>query len=265
MRPSRAARTRPRRSNAAGRWPESSWTTWRPTPTSTGTCRAWNWPAVPPAASRPGRSRTKTTGPASCSPPLTKTSPSATAPRTDSKARCCKAGEPATDFELAVEAERLADRLLFLMTLARLWKLAASSLGSATLLDGERDGVLAGWLAQAQANLQGLTELLEAVDRYRIPRPRATQESLVEYDRRRAHQGAPAGADHRHLRGNGRRRPLAPRRDGSARAGRRAGRLGGAGAARLAGDLPRRRQRRAPRLARAGRPRWPRSRCCTWP
>ncbi len=50
---------------------------------------------------------------------------------------------------------------------------------------GERDAVLGGWLEQAVANRQRLLELLRGVYRYRIPPPRGTHESLVEYDRRR--------------------------------------------------------------------------------
>ena len=46
--------------------------------------------------------------------------------------------------------------------------------------------VLSGWLAQAMSNRRRLLELLAAVHRYRIPSPRGTQESLVEYDRRRS-------------------------------------------------------------------------------
>ena len=44
---------------------------------------------------------------------------------------------------------------------------------------------MAAWLAQAAANRRQLLELLSAVHRYRIPPPRSTQESLIEFDRRR--------------------------------------------------------------------------------
>ena len=85
-----------------------------------------------------------------------------------------------------MEAERIFRRLTFLGTLAQLWKMAA--VASATPADGgaDRDQSLAGWLAQAMTNRKRLIELLAAVHRYRIPPPRGTQESLVEYDHRRS-------------------------------------------------------------------------------
>ena len=46
--------------------------------------------------------------------------------------------------------------------------------------------MLAGWLDQAAKDRQRLLDLLAAVFRYRIPQPRGTQESLVEYERRRS-------------------------------------------------------------------------------
>ena len=57
---------------------------------------------------------------------------------------------------------------------------------AATCPPADREQVLAGWLDQACNNRQQLLELLAAVHRYRIPPPRGTQESLVEYDRRRS-------------------------------------------------------------------------------
>lgn len=95
-------------------------------------------------------------------------------------------GNETTDYELALEAERLADRLAFLITVARLWKMAASALGTCPGGDAERNAVLSEWLARAQANRKLLAELTAAVDRYPIPAPRSNQESLVEFDRRRA-------------------------------------------------------------------------------
>jgi hypothetical protein len=91
-----------------------------------------------------------------------------------------------TDFELVLEGERIVHRLAFLGTVAQLWKLAAvASLGEGASLAG-RDDVLAGWLQQAATNRQRLIDLLMTVECYRIPPPRGTHESLVEYDRRRA-------------------------------------------------------------------------------
>jgi hypothetical protein len=95
-------------------------------------------------------------------------------------------GTNVTDFELAMEAERLADRLAFLITLARLWKMAASALGTCPGGDADRDAVLSGWLERASTNRKLLAELMRAVDGYPIPVPRGNQEALVEFDRRRA-------------------------------------------------------------------------------
>ena len=92
-------------------------------------------------------------------------------------------GSPATDFELTFEAERICERLAFLNTLARLWKLAAAAT-TATAAEADRDEVLAGWVRQAVDNRTQLLRLLLAVHRYRIQPPRGTHESLVEYSRR---------------------------------------------------------------------------------
>lgn len=95
-------------------------------------------------------------------------------------------GEGPTDFELVVEAERIAGRLAFLTTLARLWKWAATASIADRAAGGDRDDVLAGWLARALADRGDLMKLLSAVHRYRIPPPRGTHEAMIEYDRHRA-------------------------------------------------------------------------------
>ncbi len=92
---------------------------------------------------------------------------------------------PASEFELVLEAERIVGHLAFLATVAHLWKTtAAASFYSDTPLS-ERDEVLAGWRRQSMVNYGQLMELLSAVHAYRIPPPRGTYESLLEYDRRR--------------------------------------------------------------------------------
>ena len=73
---------------------------------------------------------------------------------------------------------------MFLATLARLWRISAAATFAHPPIEG-RNEVLAGWARQAMANRRQLLELLSAVARYRIPAPRGTHESLVEYDRRR--------------------------------------------------------------------------------
>ncbi len=94
-------------------------------------------------------------------------------------------GQNTSDFELVLEAERIFARLTFLSTLAQLWKMAAVASAATAAGGADRDQVLAGWLKQASANRKRLVELLASAHRYRILPPRGTQESLVEYDRRR--------------------------------------------------------------------------------
>ncbi len=91
-------------------------------------------------------------------------------------------GEPITDFELSQESERIAERLAFLVTVARLWKLVAVQSGPAA---DDRPEVLTAWFSQACTHRQALLALLQSVQRYRVPPPRAAHESLVEYDQRR--------------------------------------------------------------------------------
>ena len=96
-----------------------------------------------------------------------------------------------SDFALVGEAERIFDRLIFNTSLAQLWRTAAlaSMSGHGETADqqavAQRDDVLFGWLDQAGTNYRQLLELLAMVSGYRIPPPRGTQESLIEYDRRR--------------------------------------------------------------------------------
>jgi hypothetical protein len=92
-------------------------------------------------------------------------------------------GESISDYELTAEADRIADRLAFHVTLASLWKMAA--VAPAEGAPG-RDEVLTGWLEQAEANRARLLELLRMAHRYQIPSPRGTHESLVEFDQRRS-------------------------------------------------------------------------------
>ena len=95
--------------------------------------------------------------------------------------------------ELVSESRRVADRLAFLSTFARLWKLAAISpaLRAATA-DGEganaraaRHAALSRWIEQAEQNQSNLEKLLASVRDYKIPSPAANHDAHVEYDRRR--------------------------------------------------------------------------------
>ncbi|MCI0357452.1 MAG: hypothetical protein L0211_03080 [Planctomycetaceae bacterium] len=95
--------------------------------------------------------------------------------------------------ELVSESRRLADRLLFLSTVARLWKLAATSpaLRSVSAPDSDseertaRAGALHRWIEQAEQNRADLENLLAAIRDYKISQSTGQHDSNVEYDRRR--------------------------------------------------------------------------------
>jgi hypothetical protein len=93
-------------------------------------------------------------------------------------------GIEATDFELSAEAGRIHGRLTFLTTVVRLWKTVAAA--TIDYRDPAREEAVAEWLRQVSAWRRSFADLLAAVHRYRIPPPRGTHDSLVEYDRRRA-------------------------------------------------------------------------------
>ena len=98
-----------------------------------------------------------------------------------------------THDELLTESKRVAERLAFLTTVARLWKLAAISPAFRAVLEGRkttpesvaRIGALRRWIDQAEANRAALAELVAVVRDYRISTPSADHDSMVEYDRRR--------------------------------------------------------------------------------
>jgi hypothetical protein len=91
-----------------------------------------------------------------------------------------------TESELSFEVERITDHLQFLATLAHLWKFTATFTKPDDAPPGERDEILLGWLKRAEGNYQRLMDLLTAVQRYAIPAPRGSHESMLEYDRRRS-------------------------------------------------------------------------------
>jgi len=95
-------------------------------------------------------------------------------------------GMPTTDFELALEADRISRRLAFLATVARLWKLAAAASRAPGAAGPDRDEVLAGWRWRALANRRDLLELARAVQGYGIRSSSGALDAMVEYDRRRA-------------------------------------------------------------------------------
>ncbi|MFN0021448.1 MAG: hypothetical protein ACKVP0_24620 [Pirellulaceae bacterium] len=100
--------------------------------------------------------------------------------------------EDATHDELLSESKRVADRLSFLATVARLWRLSAvSPILDAVARDvspatrGARLAALERWIEQAESNRIALDDLLASVRDYRIPAPLPDHDSLIEYDRRR--------------------------------------------------------------------------------
>ncbi len=90
-------------------------------------------------------------------------------------------GGPREEFDLEREGERLADRLRFQTTLARLWQAAARFLGA----EGGPDSPAAGWLREARDKRRKMLRLLDAVHAQPLPDPGGAYEALVEYDRRR--------------------------------------------------------------------------------
>jgi hypothetical protein len=85
---------------------------------------------------------------------------------------------PRHEFDLETEGESLARRLRFLSTVARLWQIAARR----AEVDAE---TLNAWLTTARANEEKLLGLLQTVHAHPIPEPLGSQDSLMEYDRRR--------------------------------------------------------------------------------
>lgn len=93
-------------------------------------------------------------------------------------------GGPAEEFELDAESDRITSRLEFLVTVARLWRKAAGAALTGQT-DDDKQATLRGWYARANENFIRLKKLLADVHRFSLPAPIGTQESLVEYDRRR--------------------------------------------------------------------------------
>jgi len=85
---------------------------------------------------------------------------------------------PRQEFDLEAEGEVLGKRLRFLSTVARLWQIAARCAS----VDVE---TIDAWLTTARANEGKLLILLQAIHSHPIPEPLGSQDSLMEYDRRR--------------------------------------------------------------------------------
>lgn len=88
-----------------------------------------------------------------------------------------------TDFELATEGEQIIKHVAFWNTMGWLWKYVASA--SLKLEMPEKEEVLSGWLDRLRQFQANLHELLREVFEYEVPSPRASWDSMTEYDRRR--------------------------------------------------------------------------------
>jgi hypothetical protein len=89
-----------------------------------------------------------------------------------------------TEFELEEEAQRLAQRLEFLSTIAKLWRQAAIA-WKMDADDAPRRELLENWCGQAMSRRDKLLELAENVHHFAIPQPGGSHESMVEFDRQR--------------------------------------------------------------------------------
>lgn len=91
----------------------------------------------------------------------------------------------ASEVELEEEAQRLGQRLEFLTTVARLWRLTALTWGAEAANCSERCQTFLNWHQQAAARCEKLEALLEAAHRYPIPKPIGSHDSMIDFDRRR--------------------------------------------------------------------------------
>ncbi|GHT34544.1 hypothetical protein FACS189427_02030 [Planctomycetales bacterium] len=112
------------------------------------------------------------------------------------------------ELQLANETDRVGERLTFIITMAKLWKYAAEKIAAAappvketppgTVSPAESDPLTVfgvkhseivqyadGWLKQMVSYIRGLDTLLTKAARYKVPSPKATTDSLLEYDRLR--------------------------------------------------------------------------------
>ncbi|MCL2117833.1 MAG: hypothetical protein FWH27_05320, partial [Planctomycetaceae bacterium] len=105
------------------------------------------------------------------------------------------------DFGITKESERISERLAFILSLAKLWRYAASkypklaevcktseNTEAASAMQVRLkvvDERLHDWLKQADKTWTDMQKLLAQVMAYEVPEPKGTQDSLMEYDRHR--------------------------------------------------------------------------------
>ncbi len=105
-----------------------------------------------------------------------------------------------TDDSLEAEVDRILERLEFLATLSGYWQVAATiplpesgkenpceKICERLVLRRE---IVSAWVAQAVRNRDRMIQLLDAVNRYRIPRNGIDRDSMIEYDRHRLYKEA---------------------------------------------------------------------------
>ena len=103
------------------------------------------------------------------------------------------------DDSLNAEMDRVLDRLEFIGNLASYWRISAT-IPLAGQIDRLRAGnvpsdhakrlaarrdTIKGWVRQAETNRKQLLELLESINRYKLPQTLGDQESMVIYDQHR--------------------------------------------------------------------------------
>jgi hypothetical protein len=96
--------------------------------------------------------------------------------------------EPVGEFALEAQADTIEDRLGFLHTVAKLWRLAARPDVWLTG-DSENDDALAAWLTASRRANDSLSLFLDRLTEVQIPEPSSGHEGMIEFDRRRAIKG----------------------------------------------------------------------------
>ena len=88
------------------------------------------------------------------------------------------------DFPLTSEMERISDRLLFIITQARLWKMSAVFSIPYAKEHPDRSEVLQMWSRQAEMHMEKLHELIRDVRAFRIERPDFSRPiAMMEYEK----------------------------------------------------------------------------------
>lgn len=88
------------------------------------------------------------------------------------------------DFPLNSEMNRISDRLLFIITQARLWKMSAVFSIPFAKEHAERAEVLQEWSRQADVHLEGLNRLIQDVDKFQVEKPDFSRPiAMMEYEK----------------------------------------------------------------------------------